>query len=184
MTSRYGSQALTDCFRGEVSVITSMAGFGGFPLSDLKGPFSLDEMRARFEEADVFASGGLPVRWKSISTGTTKVLRFDGDRIYIETQMSEEQQRLGAFTIAEVTKKGSTYVGVLRIQFVCQYYRDWYRKWETNRCAREEPFELTSVTPSRIEGNGFTRPRDSKFDCKKCSYSKDRVWEHFVWIPE
>ncbi len=124
-------------------------------------------------------------RWKSLASGTTKILRFEGDYIYIETVYSEELRKLGVFTISEGKKQGDKYVGTTREQ------RVW---WETNpytgekvithSCIKESAFELTSVTPSRIEGRGLRPPQGAKFDYKKCKSSKPDEWVSFVWIPE
>ncbi len=49
-------------------------------------------------------------RWKSLTDGTTRILRFEGNYIYIERVWSEEFRKLGIFTMAEVKKQGEKYV--------------------------------------------------------------------------
>lgn len=124
-------------------------------------------------------------RWKSLTSGTARILRYEGDYIYIETVWSEELRKLGVFTIAEVKKQGDKYIGIGREKIV------W---WETNpytgekvttySCTNELAIELTSVTPYRIEGRGFGPPQGAKQDKKKCTFSKSSVWNSFTWIPE
>lgn len=115
-------------------------------------------------------------RWKSLSSGTTKIIRIEGDYIYVETLESEHNRKLGVFSIFEFKKQGNKYTGTVRFKIV----------WEEANmsCIIEKPVELISVTPTRIEGQIFNSPDNSKFDWKKCKYSKPPKWESFVWIPE
>lgn len=154
-------------------------------LSDLQSAMSLEDMRAKLAKGtDVFRSSAYPARWKSLTSGTSSVLRFDGDRIYAEQVLSEEQRNTNGFVTTEVLKKDGKYIGTARLGFTCQYYRDWYMKWEANRCTFSYPIQLTAVTPTRIEGQVFAPPNGAKFDCKKCSYSKKQEWQSFILIPE
>jgi hypothetical protein len=128
-------------------------------------------------------SDGLPARWKSLNSGTTKLLRFDGDRIYIESVMSEAARQHGDFILAETRKSGDTYVGALRYQMTCSF-STLMGQLAYNHCRFEDQIELTSVAPNRIEGR-LSNPT-TNFNCRKCSFPKDpkRKWVPFVWIPE
>ena len=162
------------------------------PVNYLRGlmdapltPMSLDELRAKlarnpdvFEQADSF-----PGRWKSLTSGTTKIIRRDGDRIYVENVMSEAAKRAGCFTTVDLQKQGDVYTGNARESCVCQSYSSW-RGTITNRYSLESPFGITSLTPTRIEGWFMHPPKDAKFDCAKENYSKPLVRVSFVWIPE
>lgn len=124
-------------------------------------------------------------RWKSLASGTTRILRFEGDYIYSETVWSEELRKLGVFTIAEVKKQGDKYVGTTRGRVVWWDTNPYTReKVITHSCTTEFAIELTSVTPNRIEGRGFSPPQEAKLDKKKCRFSKPSEWQSFVWILE
>jgi len=124
-------------------------------------------------------------RWKSLTSGTTKLLRYEGDYIYIETELPDEIRKLGVFRLAEAKKKGDKYFGTVRFR------ETW---WEMNpitkekvvkgACSFEIPIELTLVTTNRIEGRAFEPAKGAKLDYKKCKYSKPDEWQNFVWIPE
>jgi S1-C subfamily serine protease len=62
-------------------------------LEDLQKPISLDQLRANLSsvKTDVFkSSADYPTLWKSLSTGNTFRLRFEGDVIYAEEVLSDE----------------------------------------------------------------------------------------------
>lgn len=147
-------------------------------LSNPPSPMTLDEMRARISGAsDVFStknSTGFPARWKSLRSGDIRILRFQEDYIYFEGVFSEEAQRLGYTALGEFKKQGEKYVGEVKQR----------RIWNGKTCHTAVLIELTSVTPSRIEGRGFGPPLGSKIDWKKCTYDKPSLWQSFVWIPE
>jgi hypothetical protein len=49
----------------------------------------------------------------------------------------------------------------------------------------QNPIEITSVTPTRIEGRSLIRPKEAKLDCRKGEFSKPpSEWQNFTWIPE
>jgi hypothetical protein len=148
--------------------------------------FGLEELAKRLGQSgdDLFAKqqSRFPSRWKSLLSGTTKILRLEGDYLYVETIIPDEEQRAGgAFNVAQFTKSGNKYVGTTRGAFLCSWDR-----WTVgaNRCSEETPTQLTLVTPTRIEGIGEAYPQGTKFDCKKCTFSGRRVKQPFVWIPE
>jgi V8-like Glu-specific endopeptidase len=166
------------------------------PINYLRGladspstAMSLDELRLKLSSGgpDVFKSDLFPTRWKSLQTGTTKVLRRDGDRMYVETVLSEAQKNAGCFFLYDLQKKGDIFSGTFRSSCVCEYTRGLGLNARnfTNRWSDETAIEITSITSTRIEGRGFARPKGTKFDCKKAEFSKPpSEWENFTWIPE
>jgi len=155
-------------------------------MSSAQNPMSLDEMRAKLSGGtDVFKSGGYPTKWKSLTTGTVRILRFEGEYIYIETLLKEEEQKLGFFFLAEVKKQGDKYVGTMRQRVVSwQTSTLTGEKIVTKSCTLEWPYELTYISPTRMEARGLLPPNDAKLDFKKCTFNKKPEWQRFVWIPE
>src|SRR5260370_31041496 len=84
---------------------------------------SLDDMRVKLSGsgADVFKTDSFPTRWRSLLTGTTKIIRRDGDIIYVETLLPEAQKNAGCFNLAELQKNGDIFSGKGRYSCVCQY---------------------------------------------------------------
>ncbi|MBI1791326.1 MAG: trypsin-like peptidase domain-containing protein [Acidobacteria bacterium] len=155
-------------------------------LENVQKPLSLDELRASLAATrpDVFKSSGYPSLWKSLSTGKVRRVRFEGDFIYAETVLTEEQRKMG-FDSYELKKDPSgVYRGVIRVGFTCSYRSAWDPSPKYNQCKFENQIEFNSVNPNRIEGRGFGSPGGAKFDCKKCTYSKPALWTPFTWIPE
>jgi hypothetical protein len=158
-------------------------------VDSLGSAMSLDELRVKLSSSgsDVFKSDSFPARWKSLQSGTTKVLRRDGDRIYVETLLPEAQKNAGCFNLAELHKKGDVFTGKGRYSCVCQYTKGLgaYARNFTNRVTDETVVEITNVGPTRIEGRSMVRPKGTKFDCKKGEFSKPpSEWQDFTWIPE
>jgi hypothetical protein len=161
-----GSEGLT--FAVPINYVRGM-------MNNLQKPMTLDAMRASLAGTpDVFKSSSYPTMWKSLVSGVTRSLRFEGEYIYAENIIPEERRRLGFFALYELRKQGKGYSGVVRQGIGCG----------TNVCSFEKPVEFTSVKADRIEGRGYGPPQDAKLDCKKCRYSKPDAWQNFTWIPE
>lgn len=166
------------------------------PINYLRGlmessvsAMSLKELRAKLANApDVFKSDAFPTRWKSLASGTTKLIRRDGDRLYVETVRPDAAKQAGCFTLAELQKKGELYVGETKESCVCQYekFKPWVgRTLQSNRYTGEAPIEISNITPTRIEGRTMIPPKGTKIDCEKGVYSKPPdEWQSFTWIPE
>jgi hypothetical protein len=159
------------------------------PVNYLRGmleapltPISLDELRAKLvKKTDVFQQGeGFPSRWKSLVSGTTRIVRREGDRIYAEMLVSEADKQAGQFAISDLKKQGDSYSGTLSVGILCRNAFNVI----TNRYSFHYQTELTSVTPTRIEGWTMAPPNDAKFNCGKGTYSKPSVRTPFTWIPE
>lgn len=118
---------------------------------------------------------GLPARWKSMTTGSVRTLRFEGEYIYGETVLSEAAAKAGAFTLMEVKKNGDKYMGKVNGRIV--------RSDSGASCEESWPIELTLVTPDRIEGRAFMPPPNTKVDWNGCTYSPPADWQPFSWIP-
>jgi hypothetical protein len=160
-------------------------------LDNLQKPMSLDELRVSLSsvKTDVFKSSpSYPVLWKSLSSGAVRKLRFEGDVIYAETVLTDQQQN-SQFDSYELKKdKDGSYKGTRRSGGACVYPAPpltWdYGRMRENQCQFDNQIEFTSVTPNRIEGRAFGPPVGARFDCRKCSYSKPNTWTPFVWIPQ
>jgi S1-C subfamily serine protease len=141
---------------------------------------SLDDLRTKLgKKTDVFeqTSEAFPTRWKSLASGTTKLIRRDGDRLYVETVASAGQRQFGAFSIADLKKQGDVYSGNVKSMTFCS-------GWGFKSTVTENLLQITIFTSSRIEGWLMEPPPDATFDCKKRRYSKPMVRQSFVWIPE
>jgi S1-C subfamily serine protease len=161
----------------------------GIADSTTSTAMSLDEMRMKLNASgsDVFKSESFPSRWKSLQSGTTKIIRRDGDRIYVETVLPDAQTKAGCFILSDLQKKGDIFSGIIRSSCVCQYTHGLgaYARTLSNRVSDQSTVEISSVTPTRIEGRTLIRPKETKFDCKKGEFSKPpSEWQGFTWIPE
>jgi S1-C subfamily serine protease len=149
---------------------------------------TLDELRVKLSNStDVFKSDDFPSRWKSLTTGTTKIVRRDGNRVYVETVLSEAEKNAGCFNISDLQQKGEVFTGMGRTNCVCQYTKGIgaYARSFTNRFHAEIQIEIIKLSPTRIEGRTLIPPKDSKLDCAKGVYTKPpSEWEAFAWIPE
>jgi hypothetical protein len=101
--------------------------------------------------------------------------------------LPEAQKNAGCFLLSELQKKGDIFSGTGRSGCVCEYTRGRgvYARTFTNRVNDQGSVEITSITPTRIEGRTAVRPKGTKFDCSKGTFSKpSSEWENFAWIPE
>jgi hypothetical protein len=121
------------------------------------------------------ANPGFPARWKSMTSGTIRTLRFEGEYIYGETVFPEAAAKAGAFGLMDVKKDGDKYVGKLNGRAISPD--------GSASCSVSWPFELTLVTPERIEGRAFSPPLNAKVDWTACTYSPPADWQSFTWIP-
>jgi len=122
------------------------------------------------------ANSGFPTRWKSMSTGSVRILRFEGDYIYGEVVVPEALARLGGAVEIKLKKAGDQYTGTVDTRLV---------KYEGGAtCSESDRIELTSVTPTRIEGQALGPATGSKFDWSTCTHSIPNQWNSFVWIPQ
>ncbi len=163
------------------------------PINYLRGlmdsppsAMTLDDLRSKLSgTSDVFRSDVFPTRWKSLTSGTTKIVRREGERLYVETVLPDAQKNVGCFNMADLRRKGDIFSGTGRNSCVCEYRSAWDGTPHTNRFTVEYQVEITKLSPTRIEGRTIVPSKDSKLDCKKGAYSKPPSdWETFAWIPE
>jgi hypothetical protein len=121
------------------------------------------------------ADSEFPTRWKSMTSGNIRTLRFQGEFIYGETVLPEAAAKAGVFYLMEVKKDSDKYVGNVNARIVRQ---DGGRS-----CSLTLPIELTLVTPDRIEGRDLAPPANAKIDWETCTYSAPSDWQAFAWIP-
>lgn len=119
-----------------------------------------------------------PKRWKSLVSGSVKLIRIDGERIYVETELPRTATEAGNFALAELSKEGESWRGTSRNRTQCWSGSKW--KW----CYKELPIEISLLTSQRIEGSVIGPPDDADFDCGRCKWSKPDAKLTFVWIPE
>lgn len=121
------------------------------------------------------SNSGFPSRWKSLTSGSIRTLRFDGEYIYGETVFSEAATKAGVFALMDVRKNGDKYSGKTNARAV--------RSDGGASCAFTMPIELILVTPQRIEGRSLTPPLNATVDWSTCKYSASESWQEFTWIP-
>jgi S1-C subfamily serine protease len=165
------------------------------PINYLRGlmespppAITLDELRSKVSgTSDVFKDDEFPARWESLESGATKVVRRDGDNVYVETVLPDADKNAGCFNLAELQKQGDIFSGTVRTSCVCQYTKGLgiYARNYSNRFTDQTAIEITKVGPTRIEGRVMMRPTGTKIDCEKGTYAKPASeWQSFTWIPE
>jgi len=162
-------------------------------LLSLHESFDLEELNSQLRGAspDLF-DDNVPARkstrWRSLTSGSVKVVREAGDHIYVETELSEETRKAGAFVIADLSRDGDAFSGTQRNRFACTYTAaDWAvlgTKEVVNWCTIENRLTIRSISPDRIEGVAEGQSDNAKFDCKKCTFREAPAQIPFVWIPE
>jgi hypothetical protein len=156
-------------------------------LLSSKDAIPLDQIKNKLNQTPhVFQeeSSTYPKLWKSLSTGTTKIIRKDGDRLYVETVLPEELLKQGDFILSELKKVGDKYVGTDKHRLSCQYDVSyvWSIERRSKTCTIEAPIEITLLTPTRIEGWTMVPAESSRLNCRKCTL--ELIRQSFVWIPE
>jgi len=121
------------------------------------------------------SNAGFPTRWKSMTSGTIRTLRFEGEYIYGETVLPETAAKAGVFFLMDVKKDGEKYVGKINGHIVSQD--------GSKSCSISSPIELTLVTPERIEGRGLIPPTNAKTDWNACTFTPPADWQAFTWSP-
>jgi hypothetical protein len=118
---------------------------------------------------------GFPSKWKSITTGSIRTLRFETNYTYGEVILPEAAAKAGAFSLLELKKDGDKYVGKVNSRVV--------RSDGGASCSVQIPIELTLVTPERIEGHSQQPPANAKLDWATCSFTPPPARLDFSWIP-
>jgi hypothetical protein len=118
---------------------------------------------------------GFPSRWKSMTSGSVRTLRFEPNYIYGEVVLPDAAVKAGAFTLLELKKDGDKFAGKVNAKFV--------RQDGGASCPGQGQIELTLVTPQRIEGRVFGPLPNARIDWTKCSFLPGPEWQDFTWIP-
>jgi S1-C subfamily serine protease len=78
-------------------------------MESLLPPMSLEELRRKLtSQPDAFKTDAFPTRWKSLTTGTTKIIRRDGDNLYVENLASDTAKQAGCFNISELQQASTS----------------------------------------------------------------------------
>lgn len=124
-------------------------------------------------------------RWKSLRSGTIKILRSDGDFLYVEHVGQEGRAGSGSVAITELRKVGGAYVGAMPSSFSCQHPKEsglFGTKMVLNTCSIDLQMSLSFTSPTRLEGT--IESVDSRdVDCATCQVLR-RTTERFTWIAE
>jgi S1-C subfamily serine protease len=121
----------------------------------------------------------IPTRWRSLDTGVIKLLDQQGDFLTIQNEYPPGRVLPGTATIAQLKRHGNRWVGRVISQLVCLTPRQEY-----NTCHFSFDMEITTITPSQIEGSAVVPPPGAVLDCRRCSYSYPLGYRTFVWRPE
>jgi len=121
--------------------------------------------------------------WTSMSSGRDYKLRFDGPYIYADMVFPPGLEGTTlAFVRSEVKKDGARWTGKIKSFLPCQYQNVWTKQMETKWFSEEVAVELTSVTPTRIEGRN--QVYSGGYDCKKGLFKGPIDWKSFTLIPK
>jgi hypothetical protein len=125
-------------------------------LNNLYPSMTFDELRSKLgASAAVLRPTGYPTRWKSLTSGTMKVIRVEGDHVYVETIQSEQARQLGGFTLADLKKDGERYVGTIRSRLVGRLITWGGLGYCDSKCVFENAIEILSFTPSSLLKNAL-----------------------------
>jgi hypothetical protein len=157
-------------------------------LLNIRDSFTLKEFNEKTQSTrTAFSETGadvLPKMWRSMYSGSTKIVRRSGDTIYTENIMPPKLKEIGLGAITEAKKDGNSYKGSVRVSVPC-IYKEFWGGTKQKICYFEYPVELTMVTPTRIEGHSTQVKRNAELDCRSCTYDPpDREDVPFVWLPE
>jgi hypothetical protein len=156
-------------------------------LLGTRSDLSLEAMRTQLAGSTLLSTTStFPRRWKSLTSGTVKVLRLEGAHLYVETEVTPEQKANGMFSTADLVKRDSLYVGTWRRPHAC-VMRDGYsgQSWWKWCPAEDSPLTITLFSPTRIEGIGEEfKGEDPNYDCLRCRARGPAEKSTFVWIPE
>jgi len=153
-------------------------------LLQMEAKTGLESLRGAPESLFSKSNQGLPRRWKSLNSGTTKIIRVEGDFLYTETVFPEQYSAAGGMAVGELRKQGDKWIGKARARVPCTTGDGVWTTIKRKTCSFESTGEITLLTPTRIEGTLFAAPDDAELKCRTCTYSKADIRRPFVWIPE
>jgi len=123
----------------------------------------------------------LPTQWKWADTGDTMRVRIaDGQRVDAENvvpRLSHEQRLEGVESVSLI-RMGAIYAGTSRSVESCSSSTNGDEL--RNFCRLESAIEITTLTPTRVEGQVES---DLGFDCRSCKVIRTGTMKPFVWTP-
>jgi S1-C subfamily serine protease len=134
-------------------------------------------------EKSLFASspGAFPKRWHSLNSNTDRTITIADDVMLVEVDVPNQAKQAGQKYWMDLRKEGETWKGVIKRDLPCAY--ESFGPPIQKMCYVEYKAELTTATPSRIEGIGYPPPPEARLNCKKCIFDKPGVGTKFTWIP-
>lgn len=125
-----------------------------------------------------------PIHWKDVQSGSMYKLRRNGELIYIELVLPAAWHQPRDFGMAELKKNGDRYVGTLRWTRGCTFPSRLDSSAVAKFCSFSFQLELTSITPTRIEGFTVGPPPSANFNCRHCKHSLGTTRQKLILIPE
>ncbi len=155
-------------------------------ISDSSLAVPVSDLHARLQGLSFSKStAAYPSRWKSLTTGTTWILRVDGSRLYVERVFPDEATKAGVWEAGELNRDSTRYHGRVKGRLPCiKTYPIGGGYAGYSWCTSEDEVEITSLTPTRIEGITNQYPKMDKLNCTTCLHSMPPERLPFVWIPE
>jgi hypothetical protein len=164
------------------------------PINQLRGllagpgtPVSLQDFRQKLENTGqyetVASAASFPKRWRSVRTPMKATLRVDGEYMYLEADIPEDQRRNGAMNLAELRRQGARYLGKQRVSIPCTT-QEQGRLEVVKVCRVEHELEFTSATPGRIDLRTYAPVLGQQIDCITCTYLQGFEWRDSALIPE
>jgi len=127
---------------------------------------------------------GLPKLWRSLTSGAWKIVRVDGEKLYIETVASPLLRMQGHSQFSELVKHGDSYAGKDRVKSRCTFQGNGGPA--VNACVNSMDIEITLVSNERIEGRVRAPVPGWQYNCQTCTYSEGTRfdWSPFAWVPD
>lgn len=125
----------------------------------------------------------MPTRWRSLNTGTVKILDLQGDFLSVQNEFPREMAALGNYVSGKLRKQGDRWLGTVGAQLVC-VTNPGARREKYNTCQFVYDMEITSLTHTRIKGSTVSPPPRAQLNCKRCTFSQPARRHDFVWIPD
>ncbi len=155
-----------------------------FPLSQLASRIGEGSVRplSQLENARPADISG---EWTSLTSGKKFRVRLDEGHAYVEWVITEEQAKLGVFSLCDLKGQPDKYEGTCKSQGVARWYDKWHYEWRTRACQFQRRIEFKKYSPTRIEGRSETLGAGEKWsdkDSSNCGKRFPLEWEDFVWI--
>jgi len=158
---------------------------GSFPLSALASRIA-ERPATPMSKLGSAEAKDISGDWLSLVSGNRFRLRLEGEHIYVERLLTDEQRKFNLFQMCDPREEKGQYQGTCRARFpVTTYYR-WTMQTESKLCSDELRMEFTKHTPTRIEGRFEQRTKSSKDwtgkEWTECGQRVPKEWRELVWI--